>query len=102
MDDAIGMEKRGGQSDIMTDIYLDMISNRLIHRLKEMGQALVHQLHQKHWQTTIRVSVHAQILDDIGVPYRIQKLTFLLKPPDGQPVLMSLRHALHWLVGLLD
>ena len=68
VDDAIGMEKCEGQSNIMADVDLDMVRNRLTCSLKEVGQALVHQLHQEDWQTSIWILPHAKVLDDVGVP----------------------------------
>ena len=68
MDDAIGVEKCEGQSNIVADVDLDMVRNRSICSLKEVGQALVHQLHQEDWQTSIWILPHAKVLDDVGVP----------------------------------
>ena len=83
MDDAIGMEKCEGQNNVVTDVDLDVVRNRLSDCLKEVGQAFVHELHQKNRETSIGISAHAQVLNDIGVPYGVQEFTLLLKPPDG-------------------
>ena len=92
MDNAIHMEKSEGHCDVVTDVDLNVVRDLLSGRFQKVSQAVVHELHQKNWETRVRVCVHTQVLYDIGVSYCVQKLTLLLKPPDGQPVLTSSRH----------
>ena len=66
----------------MTDVDLDMVGDWLFGAFQEVCQAVIHELHQKHWQVCVCVSEHAQVLDNVWMSYGTHKLTLLLKPPN--------------------
>ena len=51
----------------MTYVDLDVVGDWLRGAFQKVGQAVIHQLHQKNWQVCVGILVHAQILDDVGV-----------------------------------
>ena len=65
----------------MTDVYLDVVGDWLCGAFKKVGQAVVHELHQKCWQASVRILINAKVLDNIWMAYGAQKLTLLLEPP---------------------
>ena len=65
----------------MADVDLEVVGDRLGGAFQKVGQAVVHQLHQKSWQASVRVLIDAQVLDYVWVPYGAQELALLLKPP---------------------
>ena len=66
----------------MTEVDLDVVGNWLWRAFQEVGQAAIHELHQKHWQVCVSVSEHVQVLDNVWVSYSTHELTLLLKPLD--------------------
>ena len=98
MDNAICMEKCEGHCNVVRDVDLNVVRDLLSGRFQKVSQAVVHELHQKNWETSVGICVCTQVLYDIGVSYCVEKLTLLLKPPDGQPVL-TMTSSRHLLLG---
>ena len=53
----------------MTDVDLDVVGDRVWGAFQKVGQAIIHQLHQKCWEASIGISINVQILDNIWVSY---------------------------------
>lgn len=90
MYDVIGVEKRECFGDIMAQIDLDVIWQRLSMTSEKIGQVIIHQLHQNHRQPSGRIIVKCKKLYYIWVSHQTQKFTLELKPPARLPVKASL------------
>ena len=78
MVDAVQVEEGESQSDVVTDVDLDVVGDRLGGAFQKVGQAVVH---QKYRKASVWVLVCTQSLDYVWVPYGAQELALLLKPP---------------------
>lgn len=67
----------------MTDVDLEVVRDDVFQSVEELCQVGVHELHQQHWETSLRVLVHSKVLDNIGMFDGAKKLALLLKPMNG-------------------
>ena len=79
MDDAIGVEVGQGQRSVVDQADLNVVGQWTGSTLQELGQALVHQLHQENGPEILRLSHQAQELDDAGVLQVAEEHAFLLE-----------------------
>ena len=57
VDNAICMEKCEGHCDVVSDVDLNVVRDLLSGRFQKVSQAVVHELHQKNWETSVGICV---------------------------------------------
>ena len=67
MDDPILVQVGNGHGYVVGDVHLRVIGKRSGRQLKEMGQALLHQFHEKNQSPRAGILHHTQELDDVGM-----------------------------------
>ena len=80
MNDVLRVEVGESKGYVIPQVYLNMKWNRSIRALQEISEVFVQQLHQENGKTRLWVMSYTEVLHHIGVPYHLQKLTFLHKP----------------------
>ena len=79
MDDAIGVEVGQGQRSVVDQADLNVVGQWTGSTLQELGQALVHQLHQENGSEVLGLSHQAQELDDAGMLQVAEERALLLE-----------------------
>ena len=79
MDNAIGVEVGQGQSRVLNQVDLNVVGQRTGKALQELGEALVHQLHQENGSEGVGFSHQAKEVDDAGVLQVAEELALLLE-----------------------
>ena len=84
MQDLVGMQVdqcfRHVEGDV--DLNVEGEGGRVVRPLQEAGQALVHQLHQKHWVSRLGIQAASEVLDDVRMAHFAEETTFLLEALD--------------------
>ena len=84
MQDLVGMQVDQCLGHVQGDADLNVEGEggRVVRPLQEAGQALVHQLHQKHRVPGLRVQAASEVLDDVWVAHFAEEATLLLEALD--------------------
>ena len=79
MDDSILVQVSDGHGYVVGDVHLRVIGKRSGRQLKEMGQTLLHQFHEKNQSPRVGILHHAQEPDDVGMVEASHDLRLLLE-----------------------
>ena len=80
MNDAIQVEEGNGEGNVVADVHLHVVGQRLLRLLQKVSEGVVHQLHQQNGQARLSILRYTQILHYVGMSDLAEEATLLLEP----------------------
>ena len=82
MNDAIQVEEGNSEGNVVADVHLHVVGQRLLRLLQKVSEGVVHHLHQQNGQARLSILRYAQIdlLHYVGVSDLAEEATLLFEP----------------------
>ena len=83
VDDIIGVEVIEGEGYVMAEVDLDVVGEWQLGSFEEVGEAFVHELHQKRWEFRVGILDGPKVLNYVWVFHCAKKVALLLELSPG-------------------
>ena len=79
MDDFVEVQIVQCEGNVVCDFQLGVVGKGGFSLFQEVGEGIIHQLHQKDGTMFVGVPYHTQELNDVGMPHLLKNGTLLIK-----------------------
>ena len=80
MNDVVPVQEGESEGDVVADVELHAVGQRLLRLLQKVSERGVHQLHQQNGRARVSILRYAQILHYVGMSDLAEQATLLLEP----------------------